>query len=61
MNGHHLILGELEDLITGEAPNEEMQGLVKRVASSGAKPLNYNHFKAPMMENLAVRAVRSLA
>lgn len=53
-------LTEVEDLIRGEKPGEELETLVKRVASSGAKPLNYNHFKVPLMENLAARAVRSL-
>jgi len=54
-------LSDVEDLIKGEAPGEELETLVKRVAASGAKPLNYNHFKVPMMQNLAARAVRSLA
>jgi len=54
-------LGEVESLIKGESPGEELETLVKRVASSGAKPLNYNDFKIPLMENLAARAVRSLA
>ena len=54
-------LTDVEDLIKGETPNEELDTLVARVASSGAKPLNYNHFKVPLMENLAKRAVRSLA
>ena len=35
--------------------------LAARVAAQGAKPLNYNHFKVPLMGNLAKRAVRSLA
>ena len=52
---------DVEDLVKGEAPGEELETLVKRVASSGAKPLNYNHFKIPLMQNLAARAVRSLA
>lgn len=54
-------LTDVEDLIRGESPGEEIETLVKRVASSGAKPLNYNHFKIPLMQNLAARAVRSLA
>lgn len=54
-------LTEVESLITGESPGEELETLVKRVASSGASALNYNDFKIPMMENLAARAVRSLA
>lgn len=53
-------LSDVEDLIKGEAPGEELGLLVKRVASSGAKPLNFNHFKEPLMQNLAARAVRSL-
>ena len=43
-----------------EAPGAEMEQLVARIAASGAKPLNYNHFKIPLMQNLAKRAVRSL-
>lgn len=54
-------LTDVESLIRGESPGEELETLVKRVASSGSKPLNYNHFKIPLMENLAARAVRSLA
>ena len=54
-------LTEVEDLARGEAPGGDLETLVKRVASSGARPLNYNHFKVPLMENLAARAVRSLA
>ena len=54
-------LTDVEDLVKGESPGEELELLVKRVAASGAKPLNYNHFKIPLMENLAARAVRSLA
>lgn len=54
-------LADVESLITGEAPGDELETLVKRVASSGAKALNYNQFKIPLMQNLAARAVRSLA
>lgn len=53
-------LGEVEDLIRGESPGGDLEVLVKRVAASGAQPLNFNHFKIPMMQNLAARAVRSL-
>lgn len=54
-------LSNVEDLMTGEVPSEEMEELAARVASSGAKPLNFNHFKAPLMANLAKRAIRSLS
>ena len=54
-------LTDVEDLVTGEEAGEELETLVQRVAASGAKPLNYNHFKVSLLENLAKRAVRSLA
>lgn len=53
-------MSDVESLMVGEAPGEELEGLVKRVAARGAQPLNFNHYKVPMMENLAMRAVRSL-
>lgn len=54
-------LKSVESLMKGEKIGTEMQTLAKRVAAQGAKPLNYNHFKIPLMGNLAARAVRSLA
>lgn len=54
-------LTNVEDLLKGESAGEEMETLAGRIAASGAKPLNYNHFKEPLMANLAKRAVRSLA
>lgn len=54
-------LTDVEDLMKGEAPGAELETLARRVAARGARPLNYNHFKVPLMANLAARAVRSLA
>ena len=54
-------LREVEDVVAGEMPGGELETLVRRVASRGAEPLNFNHFKIPLMESLAARAVRSLA
>jgi xanthine dehydrogenase YagS FAD-binding subunit len=54
-------LTDVESLIRGEAPGEELELLVKRVASRGAQALNFNQFKIPLMQNLAMRAVRTLA
>lgn len=54
-------LADVESLMVGEAPGADLEGLVKRVAARGAKPLNFNHFKVPLMQNLAARAVRSIA
>ena len=53
-------LTSVEDLMKGEKIGSEMENLSKRVAAQGAKALNYNHFKIPLMGNLAARAVRSL-
>ena len=54
-------LNSVESLMKGENIGAEMETLAKRVAAQGAKALNYNHFKIPLMGNLAARAVRSLA
>lgn len=54
-------LTSVEDLMKGETVGAELETLAKRVAAQGAKALNYNHFKIPLMGNLAARAVRSLA
>ncbi len=51
----------VEDLMKGEKPGKELETLAKRVAANGAKALNYNQFKIPLMGNLAARAIRSLA
>ena len=54
-------LTDVEALAKGERPGAELETLVRRIAARGARPLNYNHFKVPLMANLAARAVRSLA
>ena len=54
-------LKDVESLVVGEKANAELEKLVERVAARGAKPLNYNQFKAPLMSQLAKRAVRSLS
>jgi len=51
-------LEEVEALITGRDRNEETAELAGALAVRGAEPLNYNHFKVPLMENLVKRAVR---
>ena len=42
----------------GRSQDEETAKLAAAAASRGARPLNYNHFKIPLMENLVKRAVR---
>ena len=51
-------LVDVEAIVRGRAPNEETGELAGAAASAGARPLNYNHFKIPMLENLVKRAIR---
>ena len=48
----------VEDIVRGSAPDEETAKLGAGAASRGASPLNYNHFKIPLMENLVKKAIR---
>lgn len=48
----------VEDIVRGSEENEETAELGGGAASRGATPLNYNHFKIPLMENLVKRAIR---
>lgn len=48
----------VEDIVRGSNQDEETAELGGGAASRGATPLNYNHFKIPLMENLVKRAIR---
>jgi xanthine dehydrogenase YagS FAD-binding subunit len=48
----------VEDIVRGSAKNGETAKLAGGSASRGATPLNYNHFKIPLLENLVTRAIR---
>jgi len=48
----------VERAVRGKPLSEETAALAAPLASAGAKPLNYNHFKLPLMENLVRRAMR---
>lgn len=48
----------VEEVVKGQAKNEETADLAGSSASRGATPLNYNHFKIPLMENLVKRVIR---
>ena len=47
-----------EDVAKGSAKDEETANLAGSVAARGAAPLNFNHFKIPLLENLVTRAIR---
>ena len=48
----------VEEIIRGSAQDQETASLAASSAARGATPLNYNHFKIPLMENLVKRAIR---
>jgi len=48
----------VEDVVRGSTRDAETLDLAAGAASRGATPLNYNHFKIPLMENLVRRAIR---
>jgi xanthine dehydrogenase YagS FAD-binding subunit len=51
----------VEEVVAGSAPDEETAALAGQAAVRGATPLNFNHFKIPLLENLVKRAIRSAA
>lgn len=53
-----LRLEGVEDTLVGERVDDEIGEIAGQLAVWGAKPLNYNHFKVPLMKNLVMRAVR---
>ena len=54
-------LTEVEQAIRGKARIDATAESVGSLASRDANPLNYNHFKTPLMDNLVKRAVRGQA
>jgi len=51
-------LSVVEEVMKGSTRDDETVELAGSSAPRGATPLNYNHFKIPLMENLVKRAVR---
>lgn len=48
----------VEDIVRGSELDQETLDLAAGASSRGAVPLNYNHFKISLMENLVKRALR---
>jgi xanthine dehydrogenase YagS FAD-binding subunit len=48
----------VEEVVTGSAQDEATAALAGQAAVRGATPLNFNHFKVPLLQNLVTRAVR---
>ena len=51
-------LTSVERMVRGETRSEQLAAAAGARAVDGAEPLDYNHFKIPLMENLVKRAVR---
>ena len=51
-------LNVVEDIIRGGSQDEDSATIAGSAAVRGATPLNHNHFKIPLMENLVLRAIR---
>ena len=51
----------VEDIIRGKAVDQKLAELAGRSVTRKARPLNFNHFKVPLMQNLVMRAVRDAA
>src|SRR5690606_36388423 len=47
-----------EQVATGQPKTEDTARLAGQSAVRGATPLNYNHFKIPLLQNLVPRAIR---
>ncbi|HEY5644557.1 MAG TPA: FAD binding domain-containing protein [Pseudomonadales bacterium] len=52
-------LRSVERALIGKPRSEATGESVADLASDGARPLNYNHFKIPLMSNLVKRALRA--
>jgi xanthine dehydrogenase YagS FAD-binding subunit len=47
-----------EETIKGKKVDQEVAQLAGQASTRGARPLNYNHFKVPLMANLVMRSLR---
>ena len=48
----------VEEVVTGQPKSAETALLAGQSAVRGATPLNFNHFKIPLLQNLVTRAIR---
>jgi xanthine dehydrogenase YagS FAD-binding subunit len=55
------LLGVVDEVVRGKAVDEQLAQLAGQSVTRGARPLNYNHFKVPLMRSLVKRAVRDAA
>jgi xanthine dehydrogenase YagS FAD-binding subunit len=55
---HPMRLKSVEDAIAGKPRNEETAAMAGELAVRGARPLNHNRYKIPLVRNLVKRAIR---
>jgi CO/xanthine dehydrogenase FAD-binding subunit len=51
-------LEAVESEVRGQQRSEELAVSAGEIATDGARALNYNNFKIPLMQNLVKRAIR---
>jgi xanthine dehydrogenase YagS FAD-binding subunit len=51
-------IGVAEETVKGKKVDQELAQLAGQSSTRGSRPLNYNHFKVPLMANLVMRSVR---
>jgi xanthine dehydrogenase YagS FAD-binding subunit len=55
------LMAVVDDVVRGKAVDDQLAQLAGQSVTRGARPLNYNHFKVPLMQSLVKRAVRDAA
>jgi len=57
---HPMRLAAVEAAVTGRPRNEETAEMAGRLATEGARPLQHNGYKVPLVKNLVKRAIRGV-
>jgi xanthine dehydrogenase YagS FAD-binding subunit len=57
---HPVRLTAVESAVVGKPRNEETAELAAQIAVQGAKPLQHNGYKVPLMRNLVKRSIRGV-
>ena len=57
---HPVRLKQVEDAVTGKLRDQATADMAGQLAIQGAKPLQHNGYKVPLMRNLVRRAIRGV-
>jgi len=58
---HPMRLTAVEEAVAGKPRNEETASMAGALAVQGARPLQHNGYKIPLVRNLVKRAIRGEA